>query len=272
MRDQATKASKMRDHVRWLVKDARALHRQKNNGSLTGCALTVDKVLQKITDLGGWCGISSVLPLSVPFISIVDLPGTTGYGVGGWTVCASIFNLPCRPIPADFKMLGQGKIEYRVTDAPRPAKVDDATGRPVKPDDGREWVICSVCCACWVMGDKHRCQDCSSWYDTTMDGHMSSMVNEDCSLEMLRTMLEAQGGRCAVSGLPFARGVKEGERYSPFAISLDRLDNNWSHDDNVRLVCALFNPPDLNHHEAGAPWTRTDVEILIRLLRENDNK
>jgi len=267
--------------------------------------LTTDKVLQTIIDLGGWCGISRVVPMCFnrqnPFlVSIEDLPGTArGYGEGGWTVCAGIFNLACQPITADFAMLGQGRIEYRVTEVPRPGKIDGITVMPVKPDDGREWVICGIC---WVLGDKeimsgHYCQDCQSWYNHTMPRKLAQMAKDgvaadyrhkrpgpvNLSTEKLQDLLDAQGGRCAVSGLPFARGVKRGERYSAFAISLDRLDNNKSHDlHNVRLVCALFNPRDGNQHRksygvnippAGMvepytySWTPEDYALLLAALR-----
>ena len=83
-----------------------------------------------------------------------------------------------------------------------------------------------------------------------MDRKLSSMVVSSkaadrksklpvpVNLSTLHVMLEVQGNRCAVSGLPFAHGVKEGERYATFSISCDRMDNDRSHDlDNVRLVC-----------------------------------
>ena len=285
------------------ISKAKGRHKDKNKGRIDGCALTADKVAQKIIDLGGWCGISRVVPMSFnkqnPFlISIEDLPGTArGYGEGGWTVCAGIFNLTCRPITADFAMLGQGRVEYRVTEVPRPGKIDGITVKPVKPRDGREF-----CCICWVLGDKESmpgkyCQDCQSWYTHTMPRKLAHMAKNgleadykrkrpgpvNLSTEKLQDLLEAQGGRCAVSGLPFARGVKCGERYSAFAISLDRLDNNTSHDlHNVRLVCSLFNPVDGNQrrksHGVNIPpaglvepytysWTPEDYALLLAALR-----
>jgi len=281
-----------------LRRTARNRHKQKNNGSADGFDVTVDKIIQKIIDLGGYCGISRVVPLSFdkqsPFLmSIEDLPGTTpGYHEGGWTVCTDLFNVGSQPITTDFEMLGRGEIEYSVTDVPRPGKIDV---RPVKPD--REWVICSVC---WgeSMSGGTRCKDCKSWYDQTMNGKLSQMaVNGkeadkqrkrpepvDLSKATLLVMLDAQDYKCAVSGLPFARGVKQGERYAPFAISCDRLDNDRSHDlDNIRLVCALFNPSDGNRRRASLgvhcppegqvepysySWTKNDYEILARLCRE----
>ena len=281
-----------------LVSKARDRHKQKNNGSADGFDVTVDKIIQKIIDLGGYCGISRVVPLSFdkqsPFLmSIEDLPGTTpGYHEGGWTVCTDLFNVGSQPITTDFEMLGRGEVEYSVTDVPRPGKIDV---RPVKPD--REWVICSVCGGESMSGNSY-CKDCKSWYDQTMNGKLSQMaVNGkeadekserpepvDLSKATLRAMLDAQDYKCAVSGLPFARGVKLGERYAPFAISCDRLDNDRPHDlDNIRLVCALFNPSDGNRHRASYgvhcppegqvepysySWTKNDYEILARLCRE----
>ena len=148
------------------------------------------------------------------------------------------------------------------------------------------------------MSGNSYCKDCKSWYDQTMNGKLSQMAVSgkaadeksdrpepvDLSKATLRAMLEAQDCKCAVSGLPFARGVKQGERYAPFAISCDRLDNDRPHDlDNVRLVCALFNPSDGNRKRASygvhCPpegtvepysygWTKNDYEILARLCRE----
>jgi len=290
----------VRGIVSRLVRNTRTGHMQKNNGSADGFDVTVDKVLQKIIELNGYCGISRVVPLSFnkqsPFLmSIEDLPGTPpGYHEDGWTVCIGLFNVGSQPITADFEMLGQCKVEYSVTDVARPVKTDV---RPIKPDDGREWVICSMCWGESTSGTR-RCKDCKSWYDQTMNQKLSKMVFHgkaadkrrkrpapvDLSKATLRAMLEAQDYKCAVSGLPFARGVKQGERYAPFAISCDRLDNDRPHDlDNVRLVCALFNPVDGNRKRASLgvhcppegtvepysySWTKNDYEILARLCRE----
>jgi len=292
-----------REIIGVLVQKARNRHMKKNNGKIDGFDVSIDNVLQKIMDLDGYCGISRVVPLSFdkqsPFIvSIEDLPGTpAGYHKDGWTVSTNLFNLGSQPITADFKMLGQGKVEYLVTDVHQPGKIDDITVIPVKPDDGREWVIC---CICWVLGDKESmswtyCQDCKSWYNHKMDQKLSMMAAHgkeadetskrpapvDLSTETLKALLEVQGNRCAVSGLPFAHGVKQGERYAPFAISCDRMDNDRSHDlDNVRLVCSLFNPSDGNRQKEMqgvncapeghvAPfsygWTKEDCEILKNL-------
>jgi len=281
-----------------LRSKARNRHMQKNNGSADGFDVTVDKIIQKIIDLGGYCGISRVVPLSFnkqsPFLmSIEHLPGTPpGYHEDGWTVCTDLFNVGSQPITADFEMLGQCKVEYSVTDVPRPGKIDV---RPVKPDI--EWVICSVCWGESTSGTR-RCKDCHAWYDQTMNGKLSKMAGHgkeadeksdrpepvDLSKATLLVMLEAQDYKCAVSGLPFARGVKQGERYAPFAISCDRLDNERPHDlDNIRLVCALFNPADGNRRRASLGvhcppegqvepysygWTKNDYEILARLCRE----
>jgi len=288
----------VRGIVGLLVRNTRTSHMKKNNGSADGFDVTVDKVIQKIIELGGYCGISRVVPLSFNkqspfFMSIEHLPGTTpGYHEGGWTVCTHLFNVGSQPITADFEMLGQCKVEYSVTDVARPVKTDV---RPIKPD--RECVICSVCWGESTSGGT-RCKDCMSWYNQTMNGKLSKMaVNGkeadkehkrpepvDLSKATLRVMLEAQDYKCAVSGLPFARGVKQGERYAPFAISCDRLDNDRPHDlDNIRLVCALFNPSDGNRLRASLGvhcppegtvepysygWTKNDYEILARLCRE----
>jgi hypothetical protein len=56
-------------------------------------------------------------------------------------------------------------------------------------------------------------------------------------------LYQAQGGRCALSGLPFdLRSVGYGQVRRPFAPSLDRIDSRGGYTrDNVRLVCQVVN-------------------------------
>lgn len=67
-------------------------------------------------------------------------------------------------------------------------------------------------------------------------------VDEDlCALAL--ELYRAQGGRCALSGLPFnLRVVGGGKARRPYAPSLDRVDAASGYTrDNVRLVCQAVN-------------------------------
>ena len=62
-------------------------------------------------------------------------------------------------------------------------------------------------------------------------------------MSLALSLFEAQGGRCALSGLRFdLRIVGNGKARRPFAPSLDRIDSTGGYTrDNVRLVCQAVN-------------------------------
>jgi hypothetical protein len=62
-------------------------------------------------------------------------------------------------------------------------------------------------------------------------------------MSLAMALFQAQGGRCALSGLPFdLRSVGRGKARRPFAPSLDRIDSTGGYtSDNVRLVCQAVN-------------------------------
>ena len=71
----------------------------------------------------------------------------------------------------------------------------------------------------------------------------SRNLANDIDMEVLRSLWEAQQGRCAVSGLAFS---EEGHPHAfvktPFAPSLDRIDSSKGYvKENVRLVCMAAN-------------------------------
>ena len=62
-------------------------------------------------------------------------------------------------------------------------------------------------------------------------------------MSLVFALYEAQGGRCALTGLRFdLRIVGNGKARRPFAPSLDRIDSTGGYtQDNVRLVCQAVN-------------------------------
>tara|TARA_R110002074_G_scaffold246040_1_gene418006 strand:- start:1059 stop:1616 length:558 start_codon:yes stop_codon:yes gene_type:complete len=65
----------------------------------------------------------------------------------------------------------------------------------------------------------------------------------DLDVEYLSDLWEAQGGHCAVSGLPFTRETHTNAFVkTPFAPSVDRIDCSKGYlKGNVRLVCVISN-------------------------------
>jgi hypothetical protein len=58
----------------------------------------------------------------------------------------------------------------------------------------------------------------------------------------VRVMFEEQGGRCAVSSLPFSLHKTVRRAAAPFAPSIDRIDSQKGYEHgNVRLVCCAIN-------------------------------
>tara|TARA_R110002124_G_scaffold54003_9_gene154168 strand:+ start:1141 stop:1698 length:558 start_codon:yes stop_codon:yes gene_type:complete len=68
-------------------------------------------------------------------------------------------------------------------------------------------------------------------------------LDVDLDVEHLSSLWEEQGGRCAVSGLPFTRETYENAFVkTPFAPSVDRVDCSKGYlKGNVRLVCVISN-------------------------------
>ena len=66
---------------------------------------------------------------------------------------------------------------------------------------------------------------------------------EDDLFALALGLYDAQGGRCAITGLPFnLRVVGSGAARRPFAPSLDRIDSDSGYTrDNTRLVCQVVN-------------------------------
>ena len=62
-------------------------------------------------------------------------------------------------------------------------------------------------------------------------------------MSLVFALYSAQGGRCALTGLPFdLRIIGTGKTRRPFAPSLDRIDSTGGYTrDNVRLVCQAVN-------------------------------
>jgi len=57
-----------------------------------------------------------------------------------------------------------------------------------------------------------------------------------------QALVEASGGRCAVTGISFGLHRPDGWLRRPFAPSIDRIDSKVGYDpENVRLVCVAVN-------------------------------
>ncbi len=79
------------------------------------------------------------------------------------------------------------------------------------------------------------------------------------SKETLLALLDAQGGRCALSGVPLTCTLKKGERAWTNA-SIDRIDPTKGYDlDNIHLVCAAVNGFKYNLGVGEFVWWCTQV-------------
>lgn len=88
--------------------------------------------------------------------------------------------------------------------------------------------------------------DRSSWLHRTIRKMRVRGVSsgKGCSMSfaMLKHMVMASNGVCAVSGLPFSLEKPPGAKAPPFAMSVDRIDaSKGYHPENVRIVCLAVN-------------------------------
>ena len=76
------------------------------------------------------------------------------------------------------------------------------------------------------------------------------------SLQFVRNLLNAQGGRCAVTGIPFTlKSNGKNWRREPYRPSLDRIDSARGYEpDNCRIVCVAVNTA-LNEWGDEVFWT-----------------
>ena len=86
----------------------------------------------------------------------------------------------------------------------------------------------------------------------------------ELTLEALVKLHKSQGGRCAISGVPF-----DTEPGRPFSMSLDRINVNVGYViDNLRIVAAILNPIDnsamRNDKEDTGSWTPDRYEFAMQ--------
>lgn len=67
-------------------------------------------------------------------------------------------------------------------------------------------------------------------------------IQFDLSVDAIQSLLDEQGGVCAITGLHFKADKPEGLRIRPWAASLDRIDGRLGYVlGNVRVVCGFAN-------------------------------
>lgn len=65
-------------------------------------------------------------------------------------------------------------------------------------------------------------------------------IQYELSPEIIKSLVEKQGGKCFFTGIPFSDHSEY--KIRPFTASIDRLDNNKGYIlDNVRMVCTMVN-------------------------------
>lgn len=107
----------------------------------------------------------------------------------------------------------------------------------------------------YFSSDRRLQQQRDNWHDryVTWNGRVTQLVGSarkrakaknlafDLSSEHLVHLLEIQGYKCAVTGLPFCL-KKSKEFKNPWSPSIDRINNDLGYmHDNIRIVCTMYN-------------------------------
>lgn len=94
-----------------------------------------------------------------------------------------------------------------------------------------------------------------------------TLLEFDLNLEDLVSLHQAQGGRCAISAVPF-----ENLPGKPFSMSLDRINVNLGYiQGNLRIVAAVLNPIDhsalRNEQEEAGSWTTARYQFAMECAK-----
>ncbi|MCX7015314.1 MAG: hypothetical protein NTW86_22635 [Candidatus Sumerlaeota bacterium] len=94
----------------------------------------------------------------------------------------------------------------------------------------------------WIQRNKSAEHERLRAYRATLPGFLSGLLSnakkrgKDCTIELpdLVRLWEAQGGKCALSGVPMNQSPG-----NPFKASLDRIDSDLGyHVSNIQFICA----------------------------------